>query len=173
MDITPDNSNTQPISDDQDLAKALAGVLPDDPAAQKKDDGMEFEETNKTPSAPPASVPAVEPTADTAALLPPLPDPTPADDKKSDDHATAPAANPELEEIKLDALKELRPLMDHVDLLPEEKFDAYLMLIRITDDPTLIAPAHTAAQNIADEKRKAEALLDIIKEIDYLSKKDK
>jgi len=33
----------------------------------------------------------------------------------------------------------------------------------------LIAPAHVAAQNIADETRRAQALLDIIKEIDYLS----
>ena len=29
MDITPQD-NTQPISDDQELAKALAGVLPED-----------------------------------------------------------------------------------------------------------------------------------------------
>jgi len=34
----------------------------------------------------------------------------------------------------------------------------------------LIAPAHIAAQAITDEKRRAEALLDIIKEIDYLSR---
>jgi hypothetical protein len=46
------------------------------------------------------------------------------------------------------------------------------MLIRSTDDASLIAPAHVAAQGIADEKRKAEALLEIIKEIDYLSRKD-
>ena len=45
------------------------------------------------------------------------------------------------------------------------------MLIRSTDDSSLIAPAHAVAQTITDEKRKAEALLEIIKEIDYLSKK--
>ena len=43
------------------------------------------------------------------------------------------------------------------------------MLIRSTDDTSLIAPAHAAAQEITDEKRKAQALLDIIKEIDFLS----
>ena len=78
----------------------------------------------------------------------------------------------DLDGVKLEALKELRPLMDKVDLPAEEKFDTYLMLLRSTDDKTLIAPAHTAAQGIADEKRKAEALLEIIKEIDYLSRKD-
>ena len=62
--------------------------------------------------------------------------------------------------------------MGKVDLPAEEKFDTYLMLIRSTDDKSLIAPAHAAAQNIGDEKRKAEALLEIIKEIDYLSRKD-
>ena len=48
--------------------------------------------------------------------------------------------------------------------------DTYLMLIRSTDDASLIGPAHVAAQTITDEKRRAEALLDIIKEIDYLSR---
>jgi hypothetical protein len=60
-------------------------------------------------------------------------------------------------------------LIDKVDLPAEEKFDTYLMLIRSTDDKALIAPAHAAALAITDEKRKAQALLDIIKEIDYLS----
>jgi hypothetical protein len=54
-------------------------------------------------------------------------------------------------------------------LAPDEKFDTYLLLIRSTDDTSLIAPAHTAAKNIPDETRRAQALLDIIKEIDYLS----
>ena len=82
------------------------------------------------------------------------------------------AASSDLSDIKASALSELRPLIDHVDLPAEEKFDTYLMLIRSTDDPSLIAPAHAAAQGIADEKQKAEALLDVIKEIDYLSHKD-
>ena len=82
------------------------------------------------------------------------------------------APGTDLDGIKNNALQELRPLIDRVDLPAEEKFDTYLLLIRSTDDSSLIGPAHAAAQNIADEKRKAEALLDIIKEIDYLSRKD-
>jgi hypothetical protein len=81
-----------------------------------------------------------------------------------------PAPSGDLESIKKDALGELRPLIDKVDLPAEEKFDTYLMLIRSTDDSSLIAPAHAAAQAISDEKRRAEALLDIVKEIDYLSR---
>ncbi|MDB5183351.1 MAG: hypothetical protein JWO07_32 [Candidatus Saccharibacteria bacterium] len=71
--------------------------------------------------------------------------------------------------IKQDALVELRPLVDKLNVSPEEKFDTYLLLIRSTDDTNLIGPAHDAAKAITDETRRAEALLDIIKEIDYLS----
>ena len=53
-----------------------------------------------------------------------------------------------------------------VELPADEKFDTYLMLIRSTDDTSLIGPAHAAAQEITDEKRRAQALLDIIKEIE-------
>jgi len=159
MDITPQENTLQPISDDQELAKALAGVLPEDPNDPiKPAAALQFEET------PAAATPAP--------VLPPVADPVDdATDAPANDRTDSTSSS-ELDGIKLDALKELRPLMDKVDLPAEEKFDTYLMLIRSTDDSTLIAPAHTAAQNIADEKRKAEALLEIIKEIDYLSRKD-
>lgn len=81
--------------------------------------------------------------------------------------------NGPLESIKQDALVALRPLVDKLDLAPEEKFDTYLLLIRSTDDKDLIAPAHEAAKSIEDETKRAEALLDIIKEIDYLSRQNK
>jgi len=157
MDITPQDTTTQPISDDQELAKALAGVLPDEPDVQS----MQFEET----PAPAISIPAPldeSPVVPSETPVVPFQMPTPLSSTSSSD----------LEGVKKDAIQELRPLIDHIDLPPEEKFDTYLLLIRSTDDATLIAPAHTAAVAITDEKRKAEALLDIIKEIDYLSKKE-
>ncbi len=162
MDITPQD-NTQPISDDQELAKALAGVLPEDDSTTDANSptGLKFEET---PSAAPVAAPA--PVADLSGFtMPAIPTEEPA-------VAISAAGIEDLDSIKLNALKELRPLMDKVELPAEEKFDTYLMLIRSTDDKTLIGPAHTAAQGIADEKRKAEALLEIIKEIDYLSRKE-
>jgi len=154
MDIQP-QATTQPISDDQELAKALAGVMPDAPEAPASsvptaEDPMQFEET---------PAPAVAPDAVDSTTTSSLPTPTPATTPSDD-----------LEGIKKTALVELRPLIDKVELPPEEKFDTYLMLIRSTDDSSLIGPAHAAAQSISDEKRRAEALLDIIKEIDYLSR---
>ncbi len=144
MDIQP--QATQSISDDQELAKVLAGV------SQQADDVLQFEETPVQPTAPAPVV--AEPIVPEPVIAPVI-------------GYTAPSGD--LESIKKDALLELRPLVDKLDLAPEEKFDTYLLLLRSTDDKTLIAPAHAAAQAIADETRRAQALLDIIKEIDFLS----
>lgn len=148
MDIEP-QTTTKPISDDQELAKVLAGV------SQQADDTLQFEETPSSIPTPEQIV--VEPTQPAPVT------PTPA-------VITPPSSSSDnLEDIKKDALLELRPLVDKLDISPEEKFDTYLLLIRSTDDKALIAPAHAAAQAITDEARRAQALLDVIKEIDFLS----
>ena len=172
MNITPQDTTTQPISDDQDLAKALAGVLPDEPETKDTSaqlDGLQFEETPGLPVIQLPTEPAQEAEAPVAepepVALPPLETPSTNQDTET------PTANAGLDSIKNKALDELRPLIDRATLPAEEKFDTYLMLIRSTDDASLIEPAHEAAQAITDETRKAEALIDIIKEIDYLSKK--
>ena len=74
-----------------------------------------------------------------------------------------------LDAIKKDALENLRPLVDKLNLPADEKFDTLLLLIRSTDDQSLVTPAYDAARNISDESKRAEALLNIIKEIDYFS----
>ena len=163
-----DSQANQSFSDDQELAKVLAGV------SQGTDNNLQFEETNATAS--PVINPATispdpvatdqndEPAIDIAKPAAPEPvAPTPAVS------TPATAADPALDTIKQTALNELRPLVDKLDVSPEEKFDTYLLLLRSTDDKTLIAPAHDAAVAIVDEARRAQALLDIIKEIDYLS----
>lgn len=166
MDITPQNNTTQPISDDQELAKALAGVLPDEPEDAAPANDFQFEETPVVTIAPTAQEPAAPAVDTTPVTLPSFPEvPT------VEDNPLSASSSSSLEDIKSQALTELRPLIDRVDLPAEERFDAYLMLLRSTDDSTLVAPAHSAAQDISDEKRKAEALLEIIKEIDYLSRK--
>ena len=159
-----DSQANQSFSDDQELAKVLAGV------SQGTDNNLQFEETNATasPVINPATIspdpvatdqndePAIDDIAKPAAPEPVTPTPTAA-------------ADPALDTIKQTALNELRPLVDKLDVSPEEKFDTYLLLLRSTDDKTLIAPAHDAAVAIVDEARRAQALLDIIKEIDYFS----
>jgi len=153
MDIQPQSQ--QPISDDQELAKVLAGVNQQANAAAAV---PEPEELSPAPAAdePATPVSMPDPIVDT-----PVPASTP--------EPVATPLNSDLESIKKDALSELRPLVDKLDVSPEEKFDTYLLLLRSTDDQALIAPAHEAARSITDEARRAQALLDIIKEIDYLS----
>lgn len=80
---------------------------------------------------------------------------------------TASESGDGLDAIKGQALTELRPLVDRLNISPEDKFDILLLMIRSTDDKTLIPEAHEIAKNITDESRKAQALLDIIKEIDF------
>jgi len=138
---------TKPISDDQELAKVLAGV-------SEEANDLQYEET---PAVSPAQ-PSVDPTQ--TIQTPPVP-PTMGSVPDAD--------SSDLDNIKQDALVELRPLVDKLDLAPEEKFDTYLLLIRSTDDKSLVGPAHEAAKAIPDETRRAQALLDIIKEIDFLS----
>lgn len=75
----------------------------------------------------------------------------------------------ELDNVKKDALEQLRPLIEKLDLEPADKFDKYLMMLRASDDPALIKPAFDAAQGISGEKEKAQALLDIINEINYIT----
>lgn len=77
--------------------------------------------------------------------------------------------NGELDEVKKHALEQLRPLIEKLDLEPADKFDKYLMMLRATDDPTLIKPAYEAAKDIPGEKEKAQALLDVINEINYIT----
>lgn len=140
MNIEP--QVTKPISDDQELAKVLAGV-------SKEADDLAIEEPAIAMPAPEPVVAPIQPEE------PQLPVPN--------------SAGNDLNSIKKDALTDLRPLVDKLDVAPEEKFDIYLLLLRSTDDKSLIAPAYASARNIADETRRAQALLDIIKEIDYLS----
>ena len=152
----PDNA-----VNDQDLARALDSVagaaasLGGDSTATDTGATSVFVQSPSYPRTDPNAVPSFLSAAPAAAPVAPV---------SIDTSTTGP-----LDAIKKDALVELRPLVDKLNVSAEEKFDTYLLLIRSTDDSSLIAPAHDAAKSIADETRRAEALLDIIKEIDYLS----
>ena len=76
-----------------------------------------------------------------------------------------------LDSIKSLAISELRPLVDKLNVSPEDKFDTILLLIRTTDDSSLIPMAYETARAIADDTRRAQALLDVIKEVDYFKSK--
>ncbi len=75
----------------------------------------------------------------------------------------------ELIDIKQKALGELAPLIDDLDLSGEDKFRTIMMMIQASDDESLVAKAYAAAHAIEDEKVRAQALLDIVNEINYFT----
>lgn len=126
-----------------------------------------------------AGGPAPSPTSGTAAASGPNPDPQPAP-SFSDYVATASAHAPDtaaapspagdgLLDIKQQALGQLGPLVQQLDQTPEEKFRTTMMLVQSTDNSALLKDAYDAAQAITDEKVRAQALLDVINEINYFT----
>jgi hypothetical protein len=75
----------------------------------------------------------------------------------------------DLIDIKQLALTQLSPLVGHLDQTPEEKFRTTMMMIQASDNQSMIKDAFAAAQNIADEKTRAQALLDVVNEINYFT----
>lgn len=104
---------------------------------------------NPAPSAPPAEPSATSPQPSAPATV----------DSSADD----------LLDIKQQALQHLSPLVSHLDQSPEEKFKTTMMMIQASDDQTLIKDAYEAAQQISDEKARAQALLDVVNEINYFT----
>jgi len=79
----------------------------------------------------------------------------------------------DLIDIKQKALSQLSPLVDHLDQSPEDKFRTTMMMIQASDDQSLVQSAYDAAQKIQDEKTRAQALLDIVNEINYFTQNNK
>lgn len=118
---------------------------------------------------PPATTPAVNLSAPDA---PSNDDHAMPEGMSADADAHLPAStgdSGELDDVKKNALEQLRPLIEKLDLQPADKFDKYLMMLRASDDPGLIKPAFEAAKDIPGEKEKAQALLDVINEINYIT----
>ncbi|MCL2037489.1 hypothetical protein FWG95_00540 [Candidatus Saccharibacteria bacterium] len=171
-----DGGNQNSVNDDelnQMIANLQGGqaIPPADPSAP-------------TPPLPAAPANAALPAIDPAAAPPPMPvapQPAPATAVPpvtvpvvgAPPTAAAPALSSGLDDIKHDALNELRPLVNKLNLPPEDKFDTLLLIIRSTDDASLLPTAHMAAKSIPDETRRAQALLDVIKEIDFFGQQGK
>lgn len=141
-------------------------------------------DTNQTDNAQPGVA------ADSQAPLPPSPfmdgpseRPVPAPAPPQDNSAASgpgsaplpapPAAQNEdaLVSIKEQALNNLAPLVNHLEQTPEEKFKTTMMLIQASDNSALVKEAYEAANHITDEKIRAQALLDVVNEINYFTQK--
>jgi len=105
---------------------------------------------------------------------PPAEPPVPTPKAKAEPKPTTPppaksAGNSDLESIKQKALTELKPLLDEVDLPADQKFHTILEIISATNDTSLIPKLYEAAEKIEDKHERAQALVDVVSEIEYLS----
>lgn len=171
MEININPMKKQTVSDDPELAKVLAGVngqaqaQADETTDEEQEEELQYENlgeiTIEDQPAPEQSM---------------IENPTPVEVSSQQAPADMNFAPPvlgglNLDDIKVHALADLRPLVDKLTVSSEEKFDIYLLLLRSSDDNTLIEPAYNAARSIEDETKRANALLDVIKEIDYFNSK--
>lgn len=142
-----------------------------------------------SPTAPPMPNPTLTPPKLTLNPLPPTnqPAPNPLQDVKLEKRelmepettsfspptkaidTSAQPADESLLKIKQQALQSLSPLVDKLDQDPVERYKTIMMLIQASDNPQLIPSAYDAANKITDEKARAQALLDVVNEINYFT----
>ncbi|HLC91600.1 MAG TPA: hypothetical protein VJC09_00950 [Candidatus Saccharimonadales bacterium] len=167
--VHPQPSMAQPYELVSSAPDPAATAPPPEPtSAPVADDTTAISEESTAPAeaAPVPEAAEAQPAAD-ATLPPPVAEPEPAaappDSEGTDD----------LTSIKQEALQQLSPLVGHLDQTPEEKFRTTMMMIQAADNQSLIKTAYDAAQQITDEKEKAQALLDVINEINYFTQQNK
>lgn len=140
---------------------------------QNQQDDQNFLKQPDVPFGGPApGAPAGPVSHDDTSNVNPFAPQAPADDSNNQDNAAevaAPANADELLDIKQQALEQLSPLVGHLDQSPEEKFRTTMMMIQASDDQSLIKEAYEAAKKIEDEKTRAQALLDVVNEINYFT----
>jgi hypothetical protein len=143
------------------------GMPPDSPASAPVNpfDGGPANPPADLPAPPVSGFSADNSLAAPAPLTNPLPMPKP-------DEPVAASSN-DLLDLKGQALSSLQPLVGHLDQSPEEKFKTTMMLIQATDNPSLVKQAYETASQIPDEKARAQALLDVVNEINYFTQRDK
>ena len=146
-------------------------------------DGVLTPDNTAAPVEPPAAAPAL-PNDDDAASdfimtdTPTVSEPATAHDDQSIASTPAVPSAPksentdELLQIKQEAMNALSPLIDHLDQSPKDKFRTTMMMIQASDNDKLIPVAYEAAKAIEDEKERAQALLDVVNEINYFTQSD-
>jgi hypothetical protein len=172
---TPNNGVVIPEPDDANVIKPDTASTPEpepEPQVQSaptvpqnQDDDLVIPEDIEEEDIAPATTPKPEipqVTVDEEGSLANLPSLTGVTDSPN-------SATDDLSELKHKALEALSPLVDELDQEPEEKFSTTMMLIQASENKDLLPKAYEAAQTITDDKARAQALLDVVNEINYFS----
>ena len=154
--------------DDQTQMQNGGGMMPQQDIPADGTLGAPMSDNSSLPMpAPDGTVSTTVPGSDTSM---PAYEPTGSGDTSSasarDMHAQTPE---ELITIKQEALQSLKPLVGHLEQTSEERFRTTMMMIQASDDQSLIPEAYEAAKAIEDDKVRAQALLDVVNEINYFT----
>jgi hypothetical protein len=164
----PEDKDDKPAEDAAPAADSAAAPSDDNawqhPGAPLGDDKDEDEDDEESEDEAPESPEPIKDIIGTNAGPDFKPFPHPAAGGPVDD-----ASPHELIDIKQKALTELEPLVGQLDQNPEDKFRTLMMIIQASDDQSLIQSAYAAANEIKDEKVRAQALLDLVNEINYFT----
>ena len=80
----------------------------------------------------------------------------------------APIAGLDTHQVKQAALRDLIPLIDHLNMNASQKFNFYRNIFDDLHDYTVLEPAYRAAKEISDETERAEALFYLVESIDKM-----
>lgn len=145
------NQSSAPTSDNADVATS-----DDTPVIQSTSTPAEpqlSEPTQNDVTAPPYPVASAQTTDDSIDTSTPTPE----------------INHEQLSSLKQEALGHLEGLSEHLGDNPEEVFKTTMQLIQANDNHTLLEKALKAAKEIKDDKVRAQAMLDIVNEINYFS----
>lgn len=174
------DQQNQPVdpSVDNDLQKAIDNITNNtnvdpvfsDPVAAPSsipegDTGELSEPVGPFPE--PVPEPAPEPIAplEAAASIPDLSAPAPEPEPEP---APAPAEGLSTHQIKEAALRDLIPLLDHLDISASQKFKIYRNIFEELKDYSVLEPAYKVAKEIPDETERAKDLLYLVEAIDKM-----
>ncbi len=176
------------------VTKPEPNALPDNSAPLSPADPAGAPNLASAPSVPPTPQDApLTPPADPAPQPPTSPQSQPApepsapgtptisshlDSTLSSDHASEPrpssdlTPNPELanapgaQKVKERALRDLVPLLDRVNIKPDQKFKLCRDIFEELHDYSVLDQAYEAASNIKDEDQRVDSLLYLVESID-------
>ena len=104
------------------------------------------------------------PPAPTPDPLPPAPAPEPLPEMPLPDSTSTDTSD--FKQLKIAALRDLVPLMDHLDMSPLEKYNIFCDVFENTKDFATLELAYKAARDIEDKPERAKALYSLIELID-------
>ncbi len=169
-----DNSTEPSVLDQPSTVDTTTQTFSSDPAptspfgTDQAPQQSSLEDTSSTQPEPSTETPDTHSASTSDSPSTSIPDPAPAA-PAAPEPTTNVSGGDDLLDLKQQALSQLGPLVNHLDQAPEEKFRTTMMLIQSTDNPALLKDAYDAAQAITDDKTRAQALLDVVNEINYFT----